>query len=388
MHSMVGQERLFLLGGWLLFQIPSLRILFKYVPNEFHLISMLCMGGITLLGMMLLQPPLSSKLYIVLKRPWLGIVVLVIATSIIFFVYPMADGLKQVMRGSDQDDCIISPIMALLKGHSPYLERSYLGNPCSPGPGLLLVYLPFVSLKLYPFGMIAGLAVLAVVLRWLESQWVTANIMILLFFSSLFSWELAVVGSDLPMVGCVIALTALLLEKAWRDKQLGILLLASILAGLAASSRINLIYLPLLLTVYLFLKWPKGAFFFFIVSFLVAIVPGLIIYLADPYHFTPFHLITKGTTIISPTGLLIGACISLLTACLGFIHLWQNPNASLSPILLLCMMPSLLFVAFGELAQRNYSIAAWEGANYLMPMLPLTALVMARFSSRFSDNLQ
>lgn len=68
-----------------------------------------------------------------------GLVALTIAFNI---VYPIANS-GRFGPGSDRDEALNQAISALLAGHHPYHEKTYLGNPISPMPGSLLLAAPF-----------------------------------------------------------------------------------------------------------------------------------------------------------------------------------------------------------------------------------------------------
>ena len=77
----------------------------------------------------------------------MGVVSLYAALNIVF--YPLADGLKTLRQGQDQDDCTILVIEQLLTLDFPYDQTSYFGNPCSPLFGALIPYIPFVAVDAF-----------------------------------------------------------------------------------------------------------------------------------------------------------------------------------------------------------------------------------------------
>ena len=83
-----------------------------------------------------------------------GVVTLVIA----FLVYPRADALRQVLRGSDQDDAVIAVAMGLARGEYPFATLTYLGNPVSAGPLWGLAHFPFAATGTYILAPVLALA--------------------------------------------------------------------------------------------------------------------------------------------------------------------------------------------------------------------------------------
>ena len=71
--------------------------------------------------------------------------VTILTLFIIFYLYPIADGLKVSMRGSDQDDCTIGIIKNLFNGINPYHFISYNGITCAQGPRVIIIFSPFLS---------------------------------------------------------------------------------------------------------------------------------------------------------------------------------------------------------------------------------------------------
>lgn len=376
-----NSQRIFIIAGLaLLFLFPSLRSAYKFSPE--HLRHAAALGLITsTVGFYNFFLASRSKWFVwLVRQPWPWLVGLLIASVAVNLLYPVADGLRVIMRGSDQDDCAIAVTKALLDRSFLY-QPTYLGNPCSPGPGIALLYVPFVALDIYPLGMMFALALVAMAGRYAEGSWVTANSFVALFFSTILSWELAMVGSDLPMIGCAVALAALMLESALQRASLALLIGAAVVAGLAASTRVNLMYLPFLLTLFALPHHRPLALWFFACSLLVAVVPAACIYLSDPANFAPAHLLRKSQNVLSPAQLAVGALASLATALWG-LQKARRDLAQIPLAVLASMAPSLMTLALADLGNRSWQLARWEGANYLMPMVPLASLLVARRISR------
>ena len=53
--------------------------------------------------------------------------------------------------------------------------------------------------------------------------------------------------------------------------------------------------------------------------------------------------------------------------------------------LFISLAPMLLSVSLGDLYTRQWNIAAWDGANYLVPLIPLAALILVNSNAKRSD---
>lgn len=366
-----------LLAGYL--SLPGLRAIFKYAPYPSLIY---CLYLIFLLVFLL--PLVNGKLEKIQKvigNPSSILLFLVVVTIACWIAYPFADGLKLNMQGSDQDDCIILGVNRILDFAHPYSEKTYFGNPCSPGPGLLILYAPFVILHIYILGAITSIAAVILSLHQKWSNWNIAGLWLIALFSSLVIPELLTVGSDLVLLGNGIAFLAIALPDMVRNKNLTSAIYLSILCGLLASSRINFIVMAPLISLFVFASWRRGGVIFFCLSMLVTFIPSLYIYLLDPAIFTPFHLAGKSTNIAGPQILLFGAILSIGTAIYSALR--ARVDATFIPMgLFISLAPMLLSVALGDLSTRHWNIAAWDGANYLVPLIPLAALILVTLNTK------
>ena len=76
---------------------------------------------------------------------WMALATFVLVTTAFLIVYPTVNS-HVPGAGSDDDDAYNVGARALLAGHSPYLERTYLGNVLHQLPGAFVLALPFVLL--------------------------------------------------------------------------------------------------------------------------------------------------------------------------------------------------------------------------------------------------
>lgn len=359
--------------------LPGLRPIFKYLPAPILIASLYTL----LFGLWIFARPLErfSTLKKIISHPLFSVALLVLVGVICWFAYPIADALKLSMRGSDQDDCIILGANALLQLTHPYLQKTYFDNPCSPGPGLLILYTPFVWMHLYILGSIFAMSIVAWLLyqHWGSCALVGAWLITLLF--SLVMPDALVVGSDLILPACVILAIALLLAPTIASQNYFSLFVLAIAAGLVSSMRINFIVFAPLIALFIFTRWKLGGILFLICSLVVALAPGLFIYQLDPAHFTPLHLLGKSSKFISPELLLFGGLGSIGVA-LYCAYCLDKKRIDLPLAMFLSLAPMLLMASIGELAYGHWDIASWAGANYLIPLIPLAAYLLIENTKR------
>jgi hypothetical protein len=353
--------------------MPGLRPIFKYLPAPILIASLYAL----LFSLWIFARPLErySTLGKIISHPLFSVALLVLVGVICWFTYPIADALKLSMRGSDQDDCIILGANALLQLAHPYLQKTYFDNPCSPGPGLLILYIPFVWMHLYILGSIVAMSVVAWLLYRHWASWALVGAWLITLLFSLVMPDALVVGSDLILPACVILAIALLLAPTLASQNYFSLFVLAIAAGLVSSMRINFIVFAPLIALFIFTRWKLGSIVFLICSLVVALAPGLLIYQIDPAQFTPLHLLGKSSKFISPEILLLGGLGSISIALYCAYGLAKK-SIDFPLAMFFSLAPMLLMASIGELAYGQWDIASWAGANYLIPLIPLAAYLL------------
>lgn len=325
-------------------------------------------------------------------KKWIGsygyiLFVLLAVSVVIWFLYPIADGLKLQMRGSDQDDCVIIGSTKLLNLSHPYTQRTYFGSPCSPGLGMLLLYLPFVLLKIYPLGAIF-FAVLAIfTIQRYTSDTYEAAVFTTLLFTSIFTMEMLVVGSDLFLLGCGLIVLSFNVVHAIKKKTLSKVLWLAVLAGLLASTRVNFLVIVPIISVFIYMHWRKGGLVFAALSFCVAVLPSVYVYFLSPLQFTPLHLLGKSDYLLQGGLKEIASVISVLAFLIGSYFVKKSIN-HIPAALFLSLAPSLIALAIGDLLLRGGDFAQWEGANYLLPILPLSLAILTNRIIQYDEVVQ
>jgi hypothetical protein len=370
-HSL-GDYRFWLL--WAALQLPAWQPLYKYLPAGLHpLIPLYFLGWWGCYRLVLYSPGFHAKTLPIWEGRWTLIILLVGLASINYFVYPIADALKLQMRGSDQDDALILAGSRLVRLLSPYAEKTYLGNPISTGPGLVLLTLPFILCGTYFLLTPASLGALAWMVRRRAASPYRANLLIFLCLSSLGFWQAMVVGSDLFLIGTLFVLTlALLYFKAGRSQ--GYFSLGIILFSLSATSRLIFIYLVPLVSVFLGKRNQAQGIIFFAAATLMTVALHVLFYLWDPAHYTPLHILSKGTHMLPGVWMLLAGLLCMLA---GLISIYQVSDEFTSWLwyMGICLFTPMICIAMGELAFfRGFNFTNWEVAQNLMVTLPaLTA---------------
>lgn len=357
--------------------IPSLRVIFKYGPGEFWPIFIIYSLVMLAFFYQLIIKNKFEWARKVLGNPFAITFIILAILVCTWYAYPIADGLKNVMRGSDQDDCIIMGATKLANLVHPYMERTYYGNPCSPGPGILILYMPFVLTNTYPLGGVFAIIAVGLCLYLQSRKLDDVGIFLALLFSCLLISEMLAVGGDLVLLGSGIVILSFTLIRTINLKNWTQLFLLSLLCGLLASSRINFMVIVPLASILIFLHWRKGAVYFFLSALLIATTPSLIIYFMSPNEFTPFHLIGKAQRLVPTSFIEVAFVVSVITSLYGIFIVRRNLN-HLPLAIFISIAPSLIAVSLGDLLViRLGDISQWEGANYFIALVPLASALIA-----------
>lgn len=364
----------------LILQLPTARAIAKYTPAGRNGL-VLFVSVVSFLALSYLAYNLvaifAKRTTGVTGRPILLFSLFLVFALLVWHIYPYADGLKNQIKGSDEDNCVIQGSALILEGLSPYSKRSYFGNPCSTGPGILVALFPFAVLGIYQFGNLIWIMATILLMKFLHRSWSIPSLYFVLAGSCLIFAELSMVGSDLVALGCLILASVLSLECYLENRLKRFFVAAAIVCGLAASSRINMMYLPLSFAIVLFFHDRKSTIPFLAISYSVALLPGVIFFFMAQDSFTPFHLITKGGRLLAPSIMISAIIANALTAIAGIrsvMKSWRNTDVMTA----LVAAPSLIFVSMGDLCLNDFRFRFWEGANYFLPVVPLTAYVFSK----------
>ncbi len=228
----------------------------------------------------------------------LGLVALLVLVSV---AYPRADALREVGRGSDQDDCVRELVDNVLALRAPY-GTGYFGDPCSTGPGELVPYLP---LGLWD-GYFVVVPVLAVLLGYRVLTLLTdRGTAVLLSLTQLVCWlflEMAATGSDLVVIGWLFATATTASTLGLRRHDPVLTCVGGTAYFLFASSRLPLLVVAAASGVILLAVCGARAW-----RVLAPALPGAsALYLGTwavaPARFRPGHLVGKSVRILRDLG--------------------------------------------------------------------------------------
>ena len=365
---------------------PNLRPIFKY--SNFFQSGLIIIYSLFVILLVYLLQKNKLKFYFskLLGSYWFVFFIFLLVSLLIWFLYPIADGLKSQMRGSDQDDCVIIGVKQLVSLLHPYDKTSYLGNPCSTGLGIILLYSPFVLFNIYCLASIFLAYLCTYVIRGNSRNVYVASVFTILQFSSLFSMELLIVGSDLIFVGFGLVLLSFQTISLVLKKNTYNIFWLAVFAGLLSSSRINFLVIAPIISIFIFIHWQKGGLLFALYSVSVAIIPSTILYFVDSSKFSPFHLLEKSNLLLQG-GLKEVAILLSILAFLFSCNLIKKSIRLLPISLFLCLLPSLLSLSLGDLLLRKVNFAMWEGANYLAPIIPLSFAIISYYVTKSNKNL-
>ena len=359
--------------------VPSLRPIFKYLhsPIVFIALPVYC-GAVISVNVALIHVLAKKKIpgFFNSKIPF--VFLLTVIALVNFFAYPIADNLKKDMRGSDQDDAIVETGQMLLSGHNPYHAKLYTGNPISPGPGIIILSLPFANYARYFLLTPCVLLIIGVCIVRLTS-FAFANIFFAFMTSSFAFWEIMIVGSDMIAIGLLFAIATLWLFSSQgttessalralhsvKPFQALSLIGAIVFIALVATSRIIFVGLLPLWALFVFKINKCFGLIFFSISAVLTLGLHYLFYMQGALAYSPFHVISKGSHLMGPLLTVFGLI------CMAVIGIWillktkpTLPSWMLS-LSLGCAAP-LSFVALGDLVTRHWNLANWEGGNYLI----------------------
>ncbi len=343
--------------------IPALRPLVKFMPYPDVLVPCVAVGLFGGIGLLLHPPAWAKRL---LATPWPIVVGIMGLALFAAAVYPAVDARKYVGAGSDADDALIVGAQALAQGLSPYVFTTYFGNPLSPGTGWITLTAPFSLVGVEPLLGVLGLLLLLATLP----DWPTRNRVGLLLLGCPLVWELTASGNDLlPLAFLLTALTRGLLTRqpAWMTAGLTVLL------GTTMTGRVVLAAWGGLLGL---LLWPKGktqAVTLALASTAITVVWHALFYGLSP-TYPPFHLIGKGEALLPPLAWVPLALVGVVWA--GWL-LW-NMKRPPEQLLAVALVVPFGLLALADLVARGGDMAAWEGANYIIPALPAVIIALSR----------
>ncbi len=340
----------------LLTLLPSLRFFYKYIDNKYSLI--LYLVYVVTIFFLFENKRISN--FFIKNSKWLSPFLLIIFVVIIYFMYPIADGLKESLRGSDQDDCIKLGALDIINWLNPFNNYSYLGNPCSPGIGIVLLSIPLVLFNGYQY--FPALLLFLLFFR-LKNRNFFIKFLILLM-SNLMFIELSVVGSDFVIIGLLLMYLLLIIERVViKEKFIYFIAILTALI-LLSTSRLPLLAIPFLVLIFYInnMKRLNMILSFFWIC-IVLIIIHLPMYFIDEASF--LHILSKGNRLLNGYEKIILLASTVIMFLYNLIK-----NKSIMEFIFWIYSPLFIITTFVDLKEKNSDFSTWEGANYLLVIIP------------------
>jgi hypothetical protein len=250
--------------------------------------------------------------------------------------------------GSDRDEAIDVAIDQLLDGEYPYRSHTYLDNPITSMPALLLVSAPFAivagtSAVQNLFWAVAGIALAVAWFRDQRRALLACGVMGALCVGF---WQEHVTGGDLVASSIVVTATVLWSRHRLLNRPTqAAAVLCGLVLGVALATRLNA---GLLVAPVLAVAWFAGRRREAVLTggVAAAVAGGLTLpfYLADRDDFSPLTAVTKLTEVgevLPGAAVLIPAIGALLAVVLA---LWVAPRGDCG-FLVACAVPQIAMVA-------------------------------------------
>ena len=294
-------------------------------------------------------------------------------------IYRLYFYVKSLPGTPTSDTALMAPIEALKQGRGLYDLENLINVPASPGPAWVFFNAPFTFAGqsiFYTFLTPVYVLLGWVVLRATGQSARFANLWMLLLFSGLIVWEMAVGGYDIVALSVATMALYLLVEKVSLRK-LGLASLAvAVAVGLFATSRIVFPYLAPLLALVIWKHDRVHAIVFALVALSVTAAFHAAFYFQSEFYH-PFHLFNRAETNIGPVIIGAGVAATAIVLLGALVFMKREPTSQLGWFTLALGTP-FLFIAFGEFAGNGYSFDRWEGGNYLVPVAATAILYALR----------
>lgn len=308
-------------------------------------------------------------------------VFLALATLSLLLIHPLANARNDQGEGSDSDEAIRIATERLLSGLPPYAEATYLGNPITPLPGALLLYVPSQILMGSTLLMAPVLLGVTLMLLAKVDKKSLNPLVIALGVSPLF-WQSWVTGGDYIVIGLLaFALGAYILST----QGLARLVVPSIFLGLTCASRPTMLLVTsAILLIGIAVARSCRALLAISISLITALIIVLPVYFWDPATFTPFHVVSKaGGTSTGVAAIVLSLAwqlivfLALLRRRSSFRFATRNLALLLGPAGFLMAIPPALAIS---------STFMLYYASFTSMLCPLAIPVALHFIKKVQDN--
>jgi len=349
--------------------ITSAPFFIKHFPEASYILIATYIAGLVILGFLFRRFDVQQFRIINHYSLWvLGILAL---AALNVSLYP---GTRLVPNPSTAPNALMEPAITLWRtGSHPYSIRLFDGALISPGPGWILLNLPFslsgmITLLIPTYFMLAGV----MIAKWSKAY---AFVFVLLLIASLNFLQMSITGHDLPATTLALVSLTLALHCYYTSNARFIII--AILTGLIATARVPFIIIPIALSICLISFNRRRAMQFALLSTGVALAMHLIFYFwakQQGLFYQPMHLFGRASASGSPIFLCFGALTWVAFCWCAWRRLTNTPASWLIFLWVILSIP-FIFVGLGELLREGlFSLrtwAAWEGKGYVLFTLPL-----------------
>ena len=361
----------------------SIRVFFKYV-DVLPLVA-LALFVIAVVGLCQLVVR-SDRLLSVVAHPATLMLALIVLLVVVSVMYPMADSLKLQNRGSDQDDCVRVLVNHVFALRAPFGYGTF-HDPCSTGPTEFFVYFP-VQISTGYFVLVPSLSLLLGV--WVLRQAVDLPAAVLLSltqFSSVLFVQMAVIGSDLIIVGWLFAAAIVTSRKGLQTASVALTFVGAVSYALFAGSRLPLAMVTIASMVVLLVTCGSVAWRVAVPATLITMATYGGSYLIAPSSFTPGHLVRKSGRVVRdlagdsllPLAIAVGVLAAAVVIALALSQTRQFLGLhyfSMNATLILIPMAA---AAIWDLRRRSGDLGSWEGLHYLYVAVPAVLVMVANW---------
>ena len=314
------------------------------------------------------------------------IFIITICISLLFFLkmYPIADAMKNLNLGVDQDDCFFVFIENFKNSKFLY-SKTYLGNPCSTGLLEFVFYFPVVFWNNF-FSIVPVLSLL--IFYYLLSREVNNKIAVfftLIQLCNIIYIEMGVAGSDFILIGVAYMASLRLSHMGFKYNKKTYLFYSFLFFIFFYGSRsVFLLLIPFNFYL-LWLRFNNKVLLLFVPITLVSILSYSIPFYINPEMFTPFHLFGKVYSMLYPIKYYI--LISLFLFIFNLVryklfikNFFTGKNYFLLLQVLLISVPLSLVVLVSIFSTNSFK--SWEELNYTLLFIPSICYLFAKFLNK------
>ncbi len=300
-------------------------------------------------------------------------IILVLITIGNFFIYPQVDARKyQPGKGSAGDDALILSANTLKTTGKLYDVTVGEDTPISPGPGWVILNSPFVLLNLYFLFTVFYVFIVCMTLNYTFNK-ITADLFLLLCSASMVFWELIFNGHDIfPLSVMLFVCSLLTFRYLTKSNKLILVTAIALLTGVISTSRIIFIFFSFLLSLFLWKFNKKNSVLLFFIASIVNVSFHLYYYSINTVY-QPLHLFNKALNNIDYPLIILG-----LTGFFAMLFFqYRNLNESIqswNKNLFISFFIIFFPISVGDLIKSDFNFHKWEGANYIIPVIPFFLL--------------